>query len=364
MKILVGMPAKDSWGGPIASEPPFVDALRSLGETVTEEVYVYGDKATPTAFFQRVARVVRTALRFRGRLSSESFDLIHLNTAFDLKTIFRDAFSIFVMAPGKTKVFLKIHGSEAERFERAGFPVSLLIKYLARRVDGFGVHTREEKLAFAALGIAAEKLYFVKNAITIAENLPAGYVRPVKEKGAAIQLLFVSRFIPAKGLIETIKACAILRDREIDFVLNCVGEGESRTEAERLTAELDLSSQVTFTGHIPEASVTEYLFSSDILVFPTSHSEGFPNVLFKAVAAGLPVVTTAIRAAADYLSEPENGLFCTADPKNIAARLEHLINDPGLRSAMSDRNIAFGRTLAPGPIAEEFVAVYRQILEG
>ena len=61
MKILIGMPSKDSWGGPIASEPPFVTALREAGVGVTEEVYVYGDKDKPTPFFERIRRVLKTA---------------------------------------------------------------------------------------------------------------------------------------------------------------------------------------------------------------------------------------------------------------------------------------------------------------
>src|SRR4051812_47817132 len=97
MKILVGMPSKDSWGGPASSEPPFVAALRKIGVDVREEVYVYGDKEKPTKFYERVRRVLQTAFRFRKILAHESFDLIHLNTALDLKTLLRDSVSIFLM---------------------------------------------------------------------------------------------------------------------------------------------------------------------------------------------------------------------------------------------------------------------------
>jgi hypothetical protein len=116
MKILFGMPSKDSWGGPIASEPPMVAALQKAGVECVEEVYVYGDKDRPTPFPKRIARVLKTAFRFRKILKQNSFDLIYLNTSFDLKTILRDSVSIFLMKPKKTKIFLKIHGSEAENF--------------------------------------------------------------------------------------------------------------------------------------------------------------------------------------------------------------------------------------------------------
>ncbi len=361
MKILVGMPSKDSWGGPASSEPPFVDALRAAGADVADDVYVYGDKDKPTPLFERVRRVVKTANRFRKILKTRDFDVIHLNTAFDLKTILRDSFSIFRMRPGRAKIYFKLHGSEAERFRNANFIVKRLIDYLKNKVDGFGVHTREELANFAALGFDERKFHFVKNAVTIHADLPDGFARPQKDATDRFRLLFVSRFIPAKGLLETIRACAILRDRGLDLELYAVGDGETRKDGEILTADLNLSDRVVFTGYVPESEVTRHFFDSDIFVFPTRHPEGFPNVLFKAVAVGLPIVTTAIRAAADYLSEPSNCLYSTQDPENIAARIIELIENKSIREKMSEANLNLGKTLLPNEIAREFLEIYRKL---
>lgn len=361
MKILVGMPSKDSWGGPIASEPPFVAALREIGVDAREEIYVYGDKEKPTPFFERIRRVLKTAFRFRKVLKNESFDLIHLNTAFDLKTLLRDSVSIFLMKPRKAKIFLKIHGSEARFLESKNLFLRILRNYLNKKADGIGVHTLEEKENFLRGGFAEEKFYFVKNAVTIADDLPEDFLRLQKKKTDTFKLLFVSRFIAAKGLLETIRACAILRERGYKFVLNCLGDGEIRAEAEREVERMDLQSQVKFTGYIPETKVTEYFSSSDIFVFPTSHAEGFPNVLFKAVAVGMPIVTTKIRAAADYLKEPENCLFSSQESESIAGKISELIDSIELRKQMSANNLKFGETLKPINIAREFLEIYRKI---
>jgi glycosyltransferase involved in cell wall biosynthesis len=362
MKILVGMPSKDSWGGPISSEPPFVAALSETNVEVTEEVYVYGDKEKPTAFFERIRRVLQTAFRFRRILSSEEFDLIHLNTAFDLKTLLRDTASIFLMKPKKAKIFLKVHGSESSILESKNPFIAVLRNYLKNKVHGFGVHTSEEKSNFLRAGFADEKFYFVKNVVTIAENLPENFSRPQKEKTETFELLFVSRFIAAKGLLETILACAVVRERGFKFVLYCVGDGEMRAEAEREVARLGLQAEVKFTGYIPETKVAKYFFSSDIFVFPTRHAEGFPNVLFKAVAVGMPIVTTRVRAAADYLNESENCLFCTQVPENIAQKIIELIENKNLRATISANNLKLGETLSPQNIAREFLEIYTKLL--
>src|SRR5690349_3564455 len=100
-KFLIGMPAPDSLGGPISSEPPFVEALREKGLNVVTDVYVYGDKLTPTPFLQRIKRVLRTAFRFRKLVRDHQPDIIFLNSAFDKKTILRDSASLFLMRPGR-----------------------------------------------------------------------------------------------------------------------------------------------------------------------------------------------------------------------------------------------------------------------
>ncbi len=363
MKILFGMPAKDSWGGPIASEPPFVEAVRKMGIDATDEVYVYGDKDKPTPIFERIRRVWETAFRFRRILKDRNFDIVHLNTAFDLKTILRDSFSLFVMRPKRTKVFLKLHGSEAENFRDANFLIRFLINYLENRVDGFGVFTTEERGNFLRLGFAPEKLFFVKNAVTIGENLPAAFVREQKESDAQFNLLFVSRFIPAKGLLETIRACSILKEKKFRFNLHCIGDGEIRSEAESESKKSGLQTEVKFTGYISEAEVSEYFFGDNIFIFPTRHAEGFPIVLFKAAAVGMPIVTTKIRAAADYFRENENCLFATQKPTDIAEKIIKLIEDKNLRETMSRENLAFGKTLLPDNIAKEYLKIYWDILD-
>lgn len=362
MKILFGMPSKDSWGGVIATETPFVEAVRSLGVDVHEEVYVYGDKEKPTPFLERIRRVLETAFRFRRILKTGDFDLIHLNTSFDLKTILRDSISIFIMKPGKAKVFLKMHGTAPAEFIKTNFFIRFLINYLKNRVDGFGIHTFEERDDFLRLGFEEEKFYFVKNAVTIHQDLPAAFTRRHKSKDEHFELLFASRFIPTKGTLETIRACKILKDKGIDFFLHCIGDGEIKSEVDAEVAKLGLQDRVKLPGYIPLDELLEYFFKTDIFIFPTRHIEGFPMVLFNAVAVGMPIVATRVRSAAVYLKDKENCLFCTQNPEDIADKIIELINDKPLRSKMSDNNIAFGKGLFPENIAREFLEVYKKII--
>ena len=356
------MPSKDSWGGPAACEPPFVDALRSLGHQITTIDYVFGDKDRPTPFHQRVSRVLRTAFRLRRTAADDDFDIIHLNSAFDLKTVLRDSVTLFFLKRGKAKVFVKLHGSTADEMIGANIFIRFLIGIIRKRVDGFGYLSAAERDAFGELGFDTENFYRVRNTFVLAKEA-LNEQRQQKDAADIFELIFVSRFVAAKGLVETIEACNELRSRGVRFRLTCVGDGESLQAAKDAVGRLAMGRVVTFTGYIPEAEVTAKLLNADIFVFPTSHAEGFPIVLFKAVSLGLPIVTTKIRAAADYLSEPENCLFCEKKPESIADRIQQLIENKALREEMSAANIDYGKTLTPDVIAKEFVEIYETILK-
>jgi glycosyltransferase involved in cell wall biosynthesis len=356
MKILIGSPSPDSWGGPAACEPPFVGALKRAGHEVHEVTYVYGDKAEATSALARVRRVARSARELRRALKEQKFDVVHINTAFDLKTIVRDAYSISRMPRGPHRLFLKMHGSDARAYIKSGPVLRRMIRYIARRAGGIGVLSSEEREDFAALGFDRGKIFKVLNVV----ELDAASERHQRNNDE-ISLLFVSRLIPTKGLVETIRAAKILKESGVRFQLTVVGDGETREQAERLTRELGLDGNITFTGYIAETDVARHLAAGDVFVFPTRHIEGQPVALYKAAIAGLAIVTTKVRSASDLLTDEVNCLFCTAVPEDIAAKIKRLIDDAGLRKSMADNNRAFRELLSAEKVAAEYVSIYQQL---
>ena len=157
-----------------------------------------------------------------------------------------------------------------------------------------------------------------------------------------------------------IRACGLLRDRGEPFYLLCLGDGPARRDAENEVARLGLKAKVRFFGYIPEAQTPSFYLNSNVLLFPTYHYEGFPMVIFNAAAAGLPIITTRIRAAADYLKEPENCLWVEPrNPEMLAARIVELLSDPQKAAAMAAAN----RQLAAGFSAQIVTGEYVKAFE-
>ncbi|MEO8433349.1 MAG: glycosyltransferase family 4 protein [Pyrinomonadaceae bacterium] len=362
MRILVGMPEQGAQGGPAACEPPFIDELRRLGHEVEEEVYVYAK--VNVGFGSRAERVLKTARVFRNRLRQSDFDLVHINTSFDTRALLRDAAIVPRLRVKRTKVFLKFHGSDGSLLERSNPALAVLIRRVLSRADGIGVLSSEERENFLRAGVPENKVFVVKNVVEVntAQRNPE-FLRQWNLPVDRPLLLFIGRFIPAKGLLDVILACGLCRDAGQNFLLLCVGDGPQRAEAEALVAKHQLQPWVRFFGYIPEEDTRQFYANSDLLLFPTYHIEGFPMVIFNAAANGLPIVTTRIRAAADYLREPENCFW--VEPKNpemLARQIQQLVGDPDLRSAMALQNRKLAQQFTAEIVAPEYLSIYRELI--
>jgi len=100
-----------------------------------------------------------------------------------------------------------------------------------------------------------------------------------------------------------------------------------------------IQEYVKFTGFLSSKAIIQILNSSDIFVLP-SHSEGFPNVILEAMAAGLPIVSTPVGAIPEIIENGENGLLVKPkDHSALAEKLIWLIENEQVRKKMGIRNI-------------------------
>jgi glycosyltransferase involved in cell wall biosynthesis len=361
VRILVGIPEKGSQGGPAACEPPFVAELRRSGHEVVEEIYAYAE--TKSGLAGRVNRVLDTARRFQECVRTGNFDLIHINTSFDTRALLRDAVIVPRLSAHGPKIFLKFHGSNEHLLKTKNPALTTLRRRLLSHADGIGVLSTEERTNFLSAGVSEQKVFVVKNVVEKnSQQRNPEFLRRWKLPDDRPLLLFIGRFIPAKGLLDVIASSALLRDGGEQFLLLCLGDGPARAEAETLTQRLNLQDYVRFFGYIPEEQTAGFYVNCNVLLFPTYHTEGFPMVIFNAAAAGLPIITTRIRAAADYLTEPDNCLW--VEPKNphrLAEKIASLLAQPDEQNRMRLNNRLLAERFSAEIVTCEYLESYKRI---
>lgn len=159
--------------------------------------------------------------------------------------------------------------------------------------------------------------------------LPEGERRP-----GAILIGTVAGLRPVKNLPRLVRTLAAMRNPDARLVI--VGEGP---ESERIAAEAraqGVADRVDMPGFVPDPA--RYLGAFDIFAL-SSNSEQFPISLIEAMAAGLPVVATAVGDIPSMVSADNRPLIVVAeDEAAFADALDSLAERADLRAAIGRAN--------------------------
>ncbi len=140
-------------------------------------------------------------------------------------------------------------------------------------------------------------------------------------------LISVGRLDASRDLPTLLRALALLRQRHPRARLQLVGEGTARPALEALARQLGVADAVAFLGGRDD--VPGLLAAADVFAWPALPLEGFGIALAEAMAAGLPVVATAVPACREVLQEGRCGLLVTpGDPAALAAGLAEVLAAP------------------------------------
>jgi glycosyltransferase involved in cell wall biosynthesis len=138
---------------------------------------------------------------------------------------------------------------------------------------------------------------------------------------------------PSKGLLQLVRATAGLVERHPAFLL-LVGDGPLREELQRLIVACRLSEHVRLAG--ARSDVPEILKIADLFVFP-SRTEGLPNALLEAMAAGLPIAATDVPGCRDLIAHERTGLLTPyGDIDALGRAMARLLSQPSLARRLGE----------------------------
>jgi glycosyltransferase involved in cell wall biosynthesis len=159
--------------------------------------------------------------------------------------------------------------------------------------------------------------------------------QPPRERPPVV--LAVGRLVEKKGFGDLVEACALLAARGRAFRCRVVGAGELEGALREQIERLGLGSLVELVGPLPQADVIVEMRGAAVLAMPCvvggdGDRDGLPNVIQEALALGTPVVSTDVTGIPEVVRDGETGLQVPQrDPAALAAALERLLGDPGLR---------------------------------
>ncbi len=184
-----------------------------------------------------------------------------------------------------------------------------------------------------------------------------------RQSGGPIRLLFVGRFNAFKNVEMLLETVSQLIQTGVDNLeLQLVGEGERRSNLERLVVEKGLTRYVRFLGWVDRKNLVELYRQADVFVTATTW-EGMPNTVLEAMACGLPVVGTRAAGLAELVREGVNGyLVDINDSVTMVNHIADLIENPYERQRMGKESRKISeREFAWESIAEQYEAIYRRL---
>jgi glycosyltransferase involved in cell wall biosynthesis len=341
----------------IAGAGQYDDRARTAGIHV---LHIGARAPTGESMLMAQRRRTRMALRYARAATDARFDIVDawLYPADILAALARLATRTPVVITGRRNT--QAH----ERFGRLGGTIDRLVDRLTDAV----VANSTAAAAFAVRShhTNPSKLRVIRNGVALVEPLSAGDRSAWRRRMAAsdddLVIGCVGNYRAVKRHPLLIDAFATLARERSDLRLVLVGDGETRPDLARQIASLGLERRIRLHGS--EVDPRPMYGAFDIVV-QSSKSEGLPNVLLEAAAAGRPIVATAAGGSTEIVVDGETGLLVPIEDRDaLTSALRRAIDDPDLRARIGsaarehvDANFGMGRYVRQwGDLYEELAA--------
>jgi len=281
---------------------------------------------------------IALALKAVGELarlcSGQRPDLLYYTLSQNSPAIVRDVSLVLVARLFGTGSVAQLAGARYGELLRRRRLAGRLIRFALRQADRVLVLGESQRAEIASLA-GHDRVGVVPNGLS-KEDIPARVVRHSERRCNA---LYLGALVAGKGLLVAIEALGAVRAAGLQMTMTCGGEWTDERCKERaleLLDTMDLHSAVDFPGLVSGSAKQNALEQADVYLLP-SFAEGQPVSILEAMAAGLPVVSTATGAIPDTVENGVTGLLTEAgDVGAVAGALALLCEDPAARLSMGE----------------------------
>jgi phosphatidylinositol alpha-mannosyltransferase len=281
------------------------------------------------------------ALRTIGALNDEQFDVLNVHEP---------------LVPGPSVTTLTVHPAPiVATFHAAGRSTSYrmfrpVLQRMLERVERRVVVSKDAlALVQAHLGGEYQVLFNGVDTTAIRAAAPFPRTRPA--------VFFIGRNEERKGLGVLLAALPNLGP-DVD----CWVAGDGPDTA-RLKALHGRDARITWLGRISEADKLARLRGASVFCAPSLHGESFGVVLAEAMAAGTPVVASALPGYRNVATDGVDAVLVPpGDPDALATALSQVINDEALASRLVAAGADRADELAMSKLATCYTAIYHELV--
>lgn len=302
----------------------------------------------------------------------EKPDLLYFCIAQTRLGLWRDVFAIWIAKIFGKKCLVHLHGSYFRALlEEALTPVEQrIVRRALNCLNGVIVLDASLTWIFEGL-IPAAKIFVLSNGIP--EPYSANQLTEAlkKRKNAyPMRVTFLSNLWPSKGFKTFLQSAVELHKRghleKFQFILaGAVPNYEVAKFIEEFIIQHGIQKSIHIKGEVVGQEKLELLLDSDIFVLPVESFEGQPIVIIEALAAGLPVISTARGCIPAMVQDGRNGYIVPEkNPKEIAERLMFLFQNTDIRLKMGthSRHLYCSRYTAKH-FDQGFINILDEVLE-
>jgi len=310
-----------------------------------------------TVYLNGFLYFISVCLFLRRKKELANFDILHVHFAYPAGFA-----GVLLGKMLKRRVVLSVRGTDINYFPKNPI-LKTFIKYALKNVEEIIAVSDALKEKVSELGIDENKITIIPNGINLELFKPISK-KIAREKAGLTDhkkvILFVGSFVKVKGveyLLEAFKEiCTSNNSSGITLVL--IGSGPLYATIKKKICDYGIDGRVLLKNSIPHKEIPMWMSSSDVFCL-TSLNEGRPNVLYEAIACGIPVVATNVGGISEIIVSRKLGELVT--PKNLTEienALKRVLNKGW--DIQSIRHYALSHSVTK--YSEKVVEVYRKCL--
>ena len=286
------------------------------------------------------------SLRTVRALRDEQFDVIHVHEP---------------LAPGPAITAVTLHvAPTVGTFHAAGRSTSYrmlapMLRRLSNRIDQHVVVSKDAlALVLDNFGGDASEYRMLFNGV---DTTDIRSVAPYRSSRPAV--FFLGRHEERKGLEVLLRAM-----RLVDLDAECWVAGDG-PDTDRLRSEYGRDPRIEWLGRVSDPVKLARLRGADVFCAPSLHGESFGVVLIEAMAAGTPVVASALDGYRNVATDGVNALLTPpGDVEALAAALVRVLTDRPLAEALLAQGAVRADEFAMSALAKHYVEIYTQLVGG